>query len=315
MHGIAAHKSVSVVVASRDRPVQLRACLQSIRRGTLQPAEVIVVDGASRDPASVAQVAREAGTALLRTERPGAARARNIGLQATDAQLIALTDDDAIVDRDWLVGIVDGFSDASVQAVVGPVFELGTTPPALLYNRAGFNPSVDRAYFSRAQPDWFERAALGALGFGANLALRRGALELNGLFRESLGAGAPIGGDENYYLLTLIERGGAVVNQPRARVFHPRTTNGHARSAAVSAVPYVLFVLATRPALRALVTKRLLRQLRQGEIGRLGAAASPPQLVRGLVVSPAQLLAAWVIERRAEKAAIRPAPDLRCPVS
>ncbi|MFZ0745645.1 MAG: glycosyltransferase, partial [Terracidiphilus sp.] len=166
---------------------------------------------ASADPASIREVVSGFDARLFRLERTGAARARNFGIRQARGEIIAFTDDDASVGPEWLDALASGFSNPAVSAVVGPVFELASEPARLLFPSAGFDAGSDRVSLSRSDPTWFEKLRSGAFGFGANLAVRRAVFKRHGLFRECLGAGAPIGGDENYFLLALIENGGLVV--------------------------------------------------------------------------------------------------------
>lgn len=294
---------LSIVIASRDREDLLHACLDSIKRCADTDYEIIVVDSASRDADRIARVAHNAGAVLLRTEVPGAARARNIGAKAANGNIIAFIDDDAIAHADWAATLCRAFEDPSVAAVVGPVFELGTYPLAVMPTGAGFIPDVERPRFCRTMPNWFDRVAFGAIGFGTNLGVRKSAFESHGMFRESLGAGAPISGDESYFLLTMVARGGLVVNEPDARVSHPPQTEGRLREIRITIIAYLAYVILTQPRLTALIVKRLLRRLvRKNSDG--GPSKSPREswslaaLVPAMLAAPCLLVAAWLIERR-----------------
>ena len=107
-------EDVAVVVPARDRPDALAACL-----AWLGPAgDVVVVDDGSRDPATLAAVAAEGGARVVR--RPvsgGPAAARNTGLRATSAPLVAFVDSDTLPVGDWLEPLLRHFADPSVGAV------------------------------------------------------------------------------------------------------------------------------------------------------------------------------------------------------
>ena len=100
---------VSVVVATHDRPEQLKRLLASLRDQTLEDDryEIVVVDDASGpETARVLEDAAEQPGAPLRVIRHetggGPARARNAGWRTARAELIAFTDDDCRVTRRWL---------------------------------------------------------------------------------------------------------------------------------------------------------------------------------------------------------------------
>src|SRR5438105_13909548 len=84
--------AVACVIASRDRPEHLAVALESVLQARRPGDEVVVVDSASRDDATLA-VAEAAGVRCVRCELPGVARARNAGFSATTAPVVAFTDD------------------------------------------------------------------------------------------------------------------------------------------------------------------------------------------------------------------------------
>ena len=85
---------VSVVVPTRDRAGYLDVTLRSLARQELaHPYELIVVDDGAGG--ATPEVAERAGARLLRTARGGGPNtARNAGIAAAEAELVALVDDD-----------------------------------------------------------------------------------------------------------------------------------------------------------------------------------------------------------------------------
>ena len=159
------------------------------------------------------------------------------------------------------------------------------------------NSGGDVVSFNRAEDGWFARLRLGAIGSGANLAVRRSAFARHGLFRESLGRGAPIGGDENYCLLTLVENGETVIYQPSAYVYHPKQAVERIRDLERSSIAYILYVMATKPQLRWLLIKDVMRRLRgQPATGRAGQQSRGGHVCRAVIGAPALLLAALRID-------------------
>jgi glycosyltransferase involved in cell wall biosynthesis len=99
----------SIVVATRNRANRLEKLLDSLE--TLQlPAgkslEVVVADnGSTDDTGAVIRAAAARGKIRLLSifePAPGKSRALNAALLQTSGDIIALTDDDCIPDRDWL---------------------------------------------------------------------------------------------------------------------------------------------------------------------------------------------------------------------
>jgi GT2 family glycosyltransferase len=105
-----------VVVVTWNRRDLLRACLQSLTRQNLnQPFEVVVVDNGS-DDGSPAMVLAEFGQSaqfrlkLIRNaENRGFCAANNQGFAATTAEFIALLNNDAEAEPDWLANLAAAF--------------------------------------------------------------------------------------------------------------------------------------------------------------------------------------------------------------
>ena len=122
---------VSVVVPARNEEAFLPHCLQRIAHQTLKPLEVIVVDSASTD--RTAQVAKDHGARVIRLDEPGVGRARHAGFQAAAGEVIASTDADALVPRDWLERLVSPFGDPAVVGSFGTVSPQGYPLSAWVY--------------------------------------------------------------------------------------------------------------------------------------------------------------------------------------
>ena len=102
--------TIAVVVATHDRPARLAQMLRALAEQERPPDEVVVVaDGSPPSTAAVLDAELERGELPLRAiERPsaaGPATARDEGWRATDAALIAFTDDDCAPAPGWLAAI------------------------------------------------------------------------------------------------------------------------------------------------------------------------------------------------------------------
>lgn len=200
---------VTVVIPTRDRPDQLRACLTAVLAATSTDDEVLVVDSASHAATLVALVAADAGVRLVRVEQPGASRARNAGWRAAAHEVVVFTDDDCLPLPGWTAAYVARLeADPSVTALWGPATvavagtgatDVGTDGPV----RAVHGDDV------------------GPLGASCNLAVRRGALLEIGGFDELLGAGVALRASEDKdLLLRLLAAGGTAALEPAAVVQH-----------------------------------------------------------------------------------------------
>ena len=105
---------VSVVVATRDRKARLRTLLESLRAQTAgaDSFEVVIVDDGSTDgtPALLAAESRRGGLDMRIVRREsgsGPARARNEGVHAARAPLVAFIDDDCVATPGWLEALLE----------------------------------------------------------------------------------------------------------------------------------------------------------------------------------------------------------------
>jgi GT2 family glycosyltransferase len=116
----------SVVVPTRDRPRQLRACLDAL---AAQDApfeyEVLVVDD-SPQPMDVADGAAR----VVPTRGAGPAAARNAGVDAAGGSFVCLIDDDCVAPRSWLRLMVARAAADERAVVAGPTVN-GETGSAL----------------------------------------------------------------------------------------------------------------------------------------------------------------------------------------
>jgi glycosyltransferase involved in cell wall biosynthesis len=90
---------IDVIIPVRNGARFIEACLDSVRAQTLQPDAVIVVDDGSTDdtPALLqAYAARWPKLHLMRSAPRGASHARNLALQASQAEFIAFLDSDDV---------------------------------------------------------------------------------------------------------------------------------------------------------------------------------------------------------------------------
>jgi glycosyltransferase involved in cell wall biosynthesis len=121
---------VSVVVPFYNAKASLQDLLESLLSQNFPKDryEIILVDDGSTDSSSdvitkVVERRRETCSikVLRYNERGGPARARNLGIQNSNGEIIAFTDADTVPNRDWLIELVKGFKDSDVGGVAGKV--------------------------------------------------------------------------------------------------------------------------------------------------------------------------------------------------
>jgi glycosyltransferase involved in cell wall biosynthesis len=268
----------SVVVCTYKRPLQLQACLTSLRRVNYPQFEVVVVQNHAED-AGARDIAEGEGAHYFAEPARGLSRARNRGARASSGEIVAYLDDDAVADPGWLAAIVREFSDERVMAVTGRIVPANVeTEAERIFAAAGGFSLGDESLLvlDRSNNRWFELACFGGIGNGGNMAFRKAAFDRWPGFDERLGAGTPIaGGEEHYAFFSLIERGFRVVHAPDAVVRHPfpasiEELRSRAARQLASMAAYTLFLFAEQPRYR----RRLARLALGSVFKRRGAGSS-----------------------------------------
>lgn len=143
---------VAVLVPTLRRPEGLASALASLvaQRGVEgRLTEVVVVDN-DREPSArgVAEQFMGQGVRVVYVHEPtvGVASARNAGLAATKARLIAFLDDDEIASPGWLAALLATQGSTGADVVFGPI--RGRAPEA----EADVRPYLEE-FFGRAGPD------------------------------------------------------------------------------------------------------------------------------------------------------------------
>lgn len=222
---------VSVVIATHDRADSLARCLDSLIAQTYQSFEIVVVDNAPSTYQTADLIAaRYAGPRAVRYVReniPGLGRAHNAGLANLSSEFALFTDDDVIVDPNWVAAMAANFDQAGrVGCVTGLILpaELDTRAQFWTERHGGFGKGFARKVFDLAgnrQPGTLFPFTAGQFGSGANMAFRTEALRQIGGFDSALGAGTLArGGDDLASFYAVLQAGFQIVYEPRALVWH-----------------------------------------------------------------------------------------------
>lgn len=228
-------RATVVVPTIYMRPAYLIRTVESILALDYPDFDVIVVDNRpGTNNAPITDFANDDQVRVVIESRPGAASARNRGIGEASGDFIAFTDDDAVVDRNFLRALGENFSrNKDVDAIGGMVRPLELDTVAQLWFEE-FYGGFTRYFHGRkwsadlvGNEDPLFPYSAGHFGAGCNMAFRRTALDRFGGFDPVLGVGTKTkGGEDLKIFIEVLLGGGTVAFEPAALVRHShRQTN------------------------------------------------------------------------------------------
>jgi len=211
------YPSLSIIVPVRNMDKTIRATLDSLINLDYpkESLEIIVVDGNSKD--NTKKIVQEYPVKLVDQEGKGLNAARNTGIKYSKGEIIAYTDGDCVIPRDWAKKIVKNFRDPFI-GFVGGTME-GYDKSSLLSNY------MDESLF-QSKPGFNIRIETNDLKFmqfpaGANMAFRRKALERVQFFDERI----TYGFDDLQPVEAMGFKGFRIVLDPEVNILHKHRTN------------------------------------------------------------------------------------------
>lgn len=197
-------KDLAVIIPTLRRPEGLERAVRSVFAQTGvadRLSATVVVDNDPQGSAAplVRELASGAPVPVIyrHSPRPGVATARNAGLAATDAPLIAFLDDDEAASPGWLAALLSAQTTTGADVVFGPI--RGRVPDG-----SGWASGYLERFFGRDGPD-SDRLIDHPFGCGNSLMVRSTALPGPAPFDP---ATDQAGGEDDALFAALSARGG-----------------------------------------------------------------------------------------------------------
>lgn len=214
---------VSVIIITKNRPVELRAFLISLKKSTFVNFELIIVDQSKEkriDKSLYKVLHKFPKTKYFHSKQSGKSRGLNLAIKLSSTSNLAFSDDDCLPDANWLKNVVETFEkNPKITGVFGrtlpyqPEKHKGLTCPST------FDRKIEH-YVTAPCKHWEK------IGFGNNMAWKKSFFEKYGLFKEWLGPGS-IGSnaeDAEIALRALTNKQVLFFN-PKMIVFHNKWLN------------------------------------------------------------------------------------------
>ncbi len=184
--------TISALVCTRNRGDKILQTINSILANEHSNFKLLVVDQSTDDLSELAlrHLSGDDRFRYLRTPTKGLGLARDIGIRASEADYVAITDDDCDVPTDWLISIQQVFDKYRQVAVIycdvqpGPHDHMKGLIPHLAIRT---NRLITRLMISQSP----------GIGIGAGMAVRRDLIIKLGGSDHGLGAGTLLPGAED----------------------------------------------------------------------------------------------------------------------
>lgn len=179
---------ISVIICTYRNPLLLRECLISVLEQDIPSTqfEVLVVDNNSQDTtqAVVDDLCKQhPNMHYLLEHSQGLSFARNKGIRESSGEIVVFTDDDAIVEKNWITNLTKCFKLSNdIWAVGGKTLPLWrTTRPEWITDDMLVSLSIRDYGEEPRYLEWPERI------IGVNCAFRKYIFQKTGYFDEQLG--------------------------------------------------------------------------------------------------------------------------------
>ena len=214
---------ISIVVCTYDRLDSLKNTLASFAQMRIPAGlawQVIVVDNNSpHDVKSVVEafgIKNNIDAKYVLESKQGKCNALNSGIKAADGDIIAFTDDDNLVDPEWIATIRREFAHRNPACVGGKILPIWEIPAPAWLSKQIYNCIV----LLDLSPETIQLSE--PMIYGCNMAIRKSIIFESGLFNIKKGPipGKTWGGEETELLESILNSGSAVYYCPDMLVYH-----------------------------------------------------------------------------------------------
>jgi glycosyltransferase involved in cell wall biosynthesis len=210
----AAPPQVSAIICTRNRGDKISAAVSSVLSCDFPSFDLTIIDQSTDD------LTRDAVAAIgdprvhyVHSTEPGLSRAYNNGVRQSQGEILVFTDDDCLVEPDWITNIVKAFeAEPDGDLLYGRVVAAGLGADDVALTPALDLQAPERLAKGEGYKVW---------GMGADFAARRRLFDRAGFFDEMLGGGGPLWSSQDYDLAyRTFKSGGVILLRPEVYVRH-----------------------------------------------------------------------------------------------
>ncbi|MBS7647358.1 MAG: glycosyltransferase [Candidatus Bathyarchaeia archaeon] len=203
---------VSVIIPVKNGAAKIKDLLDSLMQVDYDKdkLEIIVVDGDSTD--GTKEIVSKYPVRLLVEKKPGVNTARNTGIKNSTGEIIAFTDHDCVVPKDWIKKIVENLQDSEVGCVGGQILRYGDD----FFSRYADESIIPVMRIFKKEIVLNKISSPAYYPVGCNFAVKREAVEKTGFFDERF----EYGFDELEFAERVCEKGYKILLTPEITVKH-----------------------------------------------------------------------------------------------
>jgi GT2 family glycosyltransferase/2-polyprenyl-3-methyl-5-hydroxy-6-metoxy-1,4-benzoquinol methylase/Tfp pilus assembly protein PilF len=191
-HDKSENELTSLVILTCNELEYTKKCVKSLRRHTPEPHEVIFVDNGSTDGTLqwLKRLTQENKNYRLISNKKnlGFARGCNQGIEASQGEFVLLLNNDVLVTKDWLSGLVSCLNQSPNAGIVGPMTNNISGPQRVVLEGYRSVDDLDRCAAAFRERYRYRRIAFRRI-VGFCMLFRRTLIEQIGMLDESFGTG------------------------------------------------------------------------------------------------------------------------------
>ena len=210
---------ISVCLATKNRPEKLRQCLKAILNNTFQRFEIILIDQSDTHTTKglITQL-QSKKIRYFKMNTTGKAKALNLAIKKAKYELLAFTDDDCVVAKDWIKTIHDTYKKfPHIAGIFGNTLAYPTKRSGAWICPATFQSTSVR-FFSNPSIIHYQ-----VLGQGNNMSLKKSIIISVGMVKEWLGVGSIAkAGEESELIFRILTNKNILMTNPNMVAYHNR---------------------------------------------------------------------------------------------
>jgi glycosyltransferase involved in cell wall biosynthesis len=220
--------SFGVIICTYNRCESLKDALESLSRQECDwslVAEIIIVDNNSTDGTKklIHSYADSFKTKLkyFKEEKQGKSHALNLGITSSQSDVLVFTDDDVILDSQWLGEIIRFFNENEVDVLGGRVLPLypSQTPQWVKENQQYLRGPI--VYYDYGEDIIDFNSGKICSFIGANVVFKRKVFDATGLFNVNIGPGQGTLSEDIEMFVRALKKGKKMIYDGKALVMHP----------------------------------------------------------------------------------------------